>query len=169
MDVKAGTLTLALAAVLGAVLQPGREAAGQIALGTQLSMTEYVVDESSWGPGVRALLRVPFTGLTIQGTFDSFRVPCDLGTCRHRDAGFALLWSLPLRLLADPYVGVGLAPEVEEGWGLNWDLGRTGMYAVAGLWLGGPGFQGTRFFAEAKHSLRGSQLFISAGFLFFLF
>lgn len=169
LEVNIRTLALALAAVLGAVLQPGREAAGQVALGTQLSMTEYVVDENSWGPGVRALLKVPFTGLTIQGTYDSFRMPCGPETCRHRDLGFALLWSFPLPLLVDPYLGVGVAPVVEEGWKLNWDVGRTGMYALGGLWLGGPGFRGTRFFAEAKHSFRENQLFISAGFLLFLF
>jgi len=169
LEVNIRTLALALAAVLGAVLQPGGEAAGQVALGTQLSMTEYVVDENSWGPGVRALLKVPFTGLTIQGTYDSFRMPCGPETCRHRDLGFALLWSFPLPLLVDPYLGVGVAPVVEEGWKLNWDVGRTGMYALGGLWLGGTGGRGTRFFAEAKHSFRESQLFVSAGFLLFLF
>ncbi len=169
LEVNIRTLALALAAVLGAVLQPGGEAAGQVALGTQLSMTEYVVDENSWGPGVRALLKVPFTGLTIQGTYDSFRMHCGPETCWQQDVGLAILRSLPLPLPAEPYLGVGVAPKLEESWKLSWDVGSTDLYALAGLWLGGPGFLGTRFFAEARHSLRGSRLSLSTGFLLFLF
>jgi hypothetical protein len=145
LEVNIRTLALALAAALGAGLQPGREAAGQVALGTQLSRTEYVVDQHSWGPGVRGLLKVPFTGLTLQGTYDSFRMPCGPETCRHRDLGFALLWSFPLPLLVDPYVGVGVAPVVEEGWKLNWDVGSTGMYALGAFGSAAPGSGGPAF------------------------
>ncbi len=166
---KKGTLTLALAAALGALVQPGPEAAGQAALGTQLSTTEYAADQSSWGPGVRALLKMPFTGLTFQGTYDSFRMPCGPETCWQRDVGLAILRSLPLPLPAEPYLGLGVSPKLEDSWKLSWDVGSTDLYALAGLWLGGSGFLATRFFAEAKHSLRGSRLSLSTGFLLFLF
>jgi hypothetical protein len=166
---RAGTSPLAFAALFGAVLLPGPEAAGQAALGAQLSLTEHSTDETSWAPGLRVLLEVPLTGLAVQGTYDLFRQPCDPGICQNGSVGFALLWSFPLPLLADPYLGVGVAPELAEGWRLDWGGETTGMYAVAGLRLGGTGFGGTQFFAEAKHAFRGRQLFISAGFLFFLF
>jgi hypothetical protein len=160
---------LALAAVLWAVVQPGPWIAGQAALGTQLTMTEFRADEMTWGPGVRALLKIPFTGVTAQGTFDTFRIRCGPSTCRHREVGLAVLWSFPTPLAADPYLGAGVAPELEEGWKLNWDGRRTALFAVGGLWLGGTHSHPTRFFVEAKHVFRDSQLFVSAGFLFFLF
>jgi hypothetical protein len=160
---------LTLAILLGGLLPSGTGISGQAALGTQLSLTEFQADETSWGPGFRALLRVPLTGLAAQGTYDTFRRPCGPDRCRHRDVGFALLWSFPVRLLADPYLGLGVAPEAEEGWKLNWDGGRTSVYALGGLRFGGSGFQRTRFFAEAKHNFRERQLFISAGILLFLF
>jgi hypothetical protein len=160
---------LALATVLGTLLLPGPGIAGQAALGTQFTMSEFYADDMSWGPGVRALLKVPFSGVTVQGTFDAFRLPCGPETCRHREVGFALLWSLPTPLAADPYLGAGVAPKLEEGWRLNWNGGKTGLFAVGGVWFGGAHSHPIRFFVEAKHVFRSSQLFVSAGFLFFLF
>jgi hypothetical protein len=160
---------LALAAVLGALLLPGPGIAGQAALGTQLTMTEFQADDMTWGPGVRALLKIPFTGVTVQGTFDAFRLPCGPDSCRHREVGVALLWSLPTPLRADPYLGAGVAPKLEDGWNLNWHGSGSGLFAVGGVWLGGAQSHPTRFFLEAKHVFRDSQLFVSAGFLFFLF
>jgi hypothetical protein len=160
---------LVLATVLGTLVLPGPGIAGQAALGTQLTMSEFYADDMSWGPGLRALLKVPFTGVTVQGTFDTFRVPCGTERCRHREVGFALLWSLPTPLAADPYLGAGVAPELDDNWKLNWGGGRAGLFAIGGVMLGGAHSHPTRFFVEAKHVFRDSQLFISAGFLFFLF
>jgi len=160
---------MALAVLLYAVVQPGPEVAGQAAVGAQLSMTEYGADETSWGPGVRALLKVPFTGLALQGTYDAIPWDCGSESCRDREVGFAVLWSLPVHFLVDPYLGVGVAPEVGEGLTLNWDDGRTGVHVLAGLWIGGAESRRTRFFAEVTHLFRDSRLVISAGFLFFLF
>lgn len=158
------------AAVLAiATLIVSSPVSAQIAVGGQVSLAEYGADQSAWGVGGRVLLSIPLTGLQLLGTFDEFRLDCGSTSCRNREAGVNLLWSLPFPSMVDPYLGAGVALKAQEELRFDVSSEETGINLLAGMALGRPAGLGFHPFAEVKYELRDRQAFFSAGVLLYLF
>ncbi len=164
------TLFLTAAALLLALFLPGPGAWGQLAIGGQVTLNNDLGEEGTLGFGGRAHLSIPLTGITLQARGDFYSPDCDGPECSVQDLGVNVLWSLPVPILLNPYLGAGVAIQNTEGDG--GDSSDYGVNFLAGLVLEGPAFRRFRPFGEARYQLMQDfedQLVFSAGFLFALF
>lgn len=158
-----------MAALLAAVLLPSDGLEAQLALGAQVSMTDYEPEGTTWGFGGRAMLGFPLTGLYLQASSDIFRRDCESGTCYQQEMGANLLWTFPLPIIVKPYLGAGVTLDGQYGSGLSWSIDEFDLNVIGGAVIGGTGFQRFRPFVEARYTTREGQTFFSAGLLFYLF
>ncbi len=152
-----------------ALVLPASQARAQFALGGQVAVTELDLTEANWGLGGRAVLGVPLTGLGAQATLDVFDLDCGSGSCRSQSLGVHLLYSFPVPLLMNPYVGAGVSLDASESLTLDWGDGELDWNLLAGVILSGPAFPTVRPFAEARYELEDGGTVFSGGVLVYLF
>ncbi len=164
---------LACLLALGGVVLPRQEVLAQLALGGQVTWNRDAGEDGTFGLGARALLSIPLTGLAVQGTADLYSLDCldgGGGDCTLKDLGVNVLWSLPVPLLLNPYLGAGVAVQTWEAGAGQSD--RRGVNILAGVNLEGLVFERFRPFGEAKYQVfqdADDQLVFALGFLVTLF
>jgi hypothetical protein len=147
----------------------GSPAEAQFAIGGQLSATEFVEAERSWGYGVRALVQIPGLGLGVQGTYDTYGEHCTGGSCDLEEVGVNLVWTFPLPIFIHPYLGGGVVFETRDGSGVEVDTDEYRVQVLAGVVLSGATFRRFRPFGEVRYELEGSRPSFSGGVLLYLF
>ncbi len=143
--------------------------AGQLAFGGQVSATEFVESERTWGYGFRAQVQIPGLGLGVQGTYDAFGEDCPGGSCDLKELAVNVIWVFPLPIPIRPYVGGGVISETLEGSGVEVNTEEYRVQVLGGVVLGGPTFQRFRPFGEVKYELEESRTTFSGGILLYLF
>jgi hypothetical protein len=142
---------------------------GQLAIGGQVSATEFVEGERTWGFGLRAQAEFPGVGLGVQGTYDAFGEDCTAGSCDLNEVAVNLIWVFPLPMVIRPYLGGGVVSETVEGSGVEVDTDDYRVQVLAGVVLSGPRFQRFRPFGEVKYEMEESRTTFSGGILLYLF
>lgn len=159
-----GFALFAATAVLGSMGLSGQV----LAVGGQVSMNRDLTKENTWGFGGRAMVSLPLSGITVQGTADFFNPDCDPLDCDFREISLNLLWSIPVPWLANPYFGAGVAAQTSKG---DWEFGDAedyGVNLVAGIVLQGPTFDRFQPFGEVKYQVMDDfdgQMVFSFGIL----
>jgi hypothetical protein len=122
-----------------------------LAVGGHATLNQDIGDESLWGWGVRGQVGLPLTGIKVQGILDFLSPECPSGDCDLKELTVNLLWTLPIPLLAKPYLGVGVVIQNSDG---EWDLGDQTDYGgnvLAGIVLAGPTFPRFQPFGEVRY------------------
>jgi hypothetical protein len=130
---------------------PGPASGQVLAVGGQVSMNRDIAADNTWGVGARGYLRLPLTGITLQGTADFYSPYCGTLECDLREVGLNLLWSLPVPFVANPYFGAGLAVRYPDGSWAELEDSDYGVNFLAGIVLQGARFQRFRPFVEVKY------------------
>jgi len=143
--------------------------AGQLAIGGEVSATEFVETERTWGYGFRAQVQIPGIGLGVQGTYDTFGEDCLGGTCDLRELAVNVIWVFPLPIPISPYMGGGVISETLEGSGVEVNTDEYRVQVLGGVFLGGPTFQRFRPFGEVKYELEEHRTTFSGGILLYFF
>lgn len=161
-----GTLALMVPGI------PPHASAQVLAVGGQVPVNRNVAEDHIWGIGVRGQLRLPLTGITLQGTADLYSPDCGAPDCDFRQVSLNLLWSFPLLYFVKPYFGAGVAVQSREGgWSVE-EAEDRGINFLAGMLLQGSSFQRFQPFVEAKYQAMrefGSQTVIAGGILLRIF
>jgi hypothetical protein len=156
-------------ASLGLLAWAPPSVAGQLAIGGQVSATEFVESERTWGYGFRAQVQIPGVGLGVQGTYDTYGEDCLEGNCDLTEKAVNVIWVFPLPIPIHPYVGGGVLSETLEGSGVEVSNEEFRVQVLGGVVLDGPMFQRFRPFGEVKYELEEQRTSFSGGILLYLF